>query len=411
MNIIGRELSFSDGLSELEPTAKRPKMDFLTSSSLWDDIKRRLDDLLAKQRLDMDELTVTVRIALVGARLSLKWKDADALFDEKNLQKINNKFVEHLSVESGDQSEATVKVLCEYLTGCIPLTYCAIDKSTGMDWVAFAALPWLSISCDLDPKWLHVHHNLKELLLRHQGRFANAFVKFPISYFKSWVVDIGCQILALDFFDASQLMIESLSWISRHGKVYREPLINYITKILASGSSELIGELTRNGSAIICSLSGRTNVVNSADEGLSLRCNHFLGEGSCALKLSTVSEDVALFFLEFVFDENEHSVLHRTQLFRSILCHSAHTESLRSAMLKQLRAVTHKSIAHNKVILQRTVLKCFHILIQVCTLFPGQFCTDFPSKNCNIVTFLTFITKKLIETNFFFSNYDLQNQI
>ena len=91
MNIIGRELSFSDGLSELEPTAKRPKMDFLTSSSLWDDIKRRLDDLLAKQRLDMDELTVTVRIALVGARLSLKWKDADALFDEKNLQEINNK--------------------------------------------------------------------------------------------------------------------------------------------------------------------------------------------------------------------------------------------------------------------------------------------------------------------------------
>ena len=366
MNLVGRELSLSDGPPDIEPTAKRPKMDFLTSSSIWDQIKRYLDTLLSNESLSVEDIRVVIRIAVVGARLSLKWKDSGTVFEERNYQKINVKLAEHLLLGINDGSEEIVQILCEYLDGCIPLTYSGIEKMIGIDWLAFSALPWLSMgSCDLDPKWLRIHHILKHSLLKHQSRFAKAFVRFPSSYFKPWVAEISCQILGLDFVEVgAEFMIQSLSWISRHGKIFRDPLINYITKILASGSSELISELTRNGSDIICSLSGKTNVVNNPEDGLSLRCNHHL-EGTCALKLSTVSEDISIFFLELVFDENDHSVSHRTQLFRSILCHSAHTENLRLAMLKQLRSITQKSIAHNKVILQRTVLKCFRILIQV----------------------------------------------
>ena len=183
MSLVGRELSFSDGPSDIEPSAKRPKMDFLTSSSLWDQIKRHLDILLSKESLSFDDIKVVIRIAVVGARLSLKWKDTGTVFEERNFHKINTKLSDYLLVKTGDDSEETVRILCEYLDGCIPLTYSGIEKMVGTDWLAFSALPWLStVSCDLDPKWLQIHHDLKHTLLRYQSRFANVFVKYNASF-------------------------------------------------------------------------------------------------------------------------------------------------------------------------------------------------------------------------------------
>lgn len=297
--------------------------------------------------------------------MNLKLRETHFVFDESNFHKINLKLSRILLLKVHDDPDKVVKILCDYVDGCVPLTYAGADKNIGMDWFAFSMLSWLSmVSSDLDPKWLQIHRNWNDVLLKHQSDFANGFVKFPSGYFKPWAVEIGCRILSLDLLQVeAEFMIKSLLWIVRHGKVYRESLMKYLTQILASGSCEWITELTRNGCSIICSLSGKTSVVNHPEEGLSLRCNHQLEE-SPALKLNTVSEDVVIFLLEFVFDENDHSVVHRTELFRSILCHSAHTDSLRSSVLKQLRNVAEKSIASNNVILQRVVLKCFRIVVQ-----------------------------------------------
>ena len=66
-------------------------------------------------------------------------------------------------------------------------------------------------------------------------------------------------------------------------------------------------------------------MVNPPEEGLVLRCvGHGLaGEASAASApaatktlTSAVSEDVGLFLLEFVFDENEHAVAWRVDLLQ-----------------------------------------------------------------------------------------------
>jgi hypothetical protein len=57
------------------------------------------------------------------------------------------------------------------------------------------------------------------------------------------------------------------------------------------------------------------NVVNNLEDGLSSRCTHNLENLATSLKVSIVPEDMALFFLEFVFDENDISLLHRVDLF------------------------------------------------------------------------------------------------
>jgi hypothetical protein len=84
---------------------------------------------------------------------------------------------------------------------------------------------------------------------------------------------------------------------------------------LASGSREDIRVLTKNGADLVCALSSKMNVVNNLEDGLSSRCTHNLENLATSLKVSIVPEDMALFFLEFVFDENDISLLHRVDLF------------------------------------------------------------------------------------------------
>lgn len=354
-----------------EPSAKRLKMDFLPSSpsaSLWDQLKHRwLDMLQGHSSFDLARATALVRIAIVGAKLKLKWREMNSVLDDADLLLLNGKLREIL-LQDGTKSnpDGWMLILCEYLENCIPLTYSNVDKNVTADWLAFSALPWLSAvsqSCDLDPRWLRLGQKFGPSLLKYQSSFARCFVKFPATFFKTWAIDVGLRILDMEFLQAdAEAMIPSLPWIVRHGKTFREPLIQCLTNILASGASENITELTRNGALLVCALSGKMTAVNSPDEGLCLRCAHSAENPSSAVKVSTVSEDTALFFLQFVFDENEHSVLHRMDLFRSVLHHSAPSDNLRSSIVRKLNKMTEN--LQNRPVLQRAMLKCTTVLVQ-----------------------------------------------
>ena len=73
---------------------------------------------------------------------------------------------------------------------------------------------------------------------------------------------------------------------------------------------------------------------------------------------------MALFFLEFVFDENDISLLHRVDLFRSVLYHSARTDALRLSIIKKLHKVAQISVDKNLPSLQRAIIKCTAVLVQ-----------------------------------------------
>lgn len=269
---------------------------------------------------------------------------------------------------SEEDLNQSVVLVCEYLTNCIPLTYVGIDKNVAVDWFILSTLPWLSAvseCCDVDAKWIQVSRKHGSCFATHQSNFASCFGKFPVTFFKPWAIDIGLKILHMEFLQTdAEALIPSLSWIVRHSKSFREPLTRCLTTILASGSREEIKQLTKHGADLVCAVSGKLSVFNHPEEGLKLRCSHALDSASVSLKVSPVPEDMVLFFLEFVFDENDHSVLHRVELFRSMLHHSARTESLRMAITKKIHKVTQISIEKNYAFLQRTILKCTTILIQ-----------------------------------------------
>lgn len=360
-----------------EPCAKRLKMDLLPSSNpstLWEQLKYRwiqmLDCKVTKQSVTLSDVTVMIRIAVIGIKLKIKWREMNSILDEANFQTLNGKICDMLlSSEISDEDVGNwMTIICEYLASCIPLTYVGIDKNVTVEWFALSALPWLSEvseTCDLDIKWIQASRKFKSSLKKYQSNFANCFVKFPVASFKPWAVEIGLKILDMEFLQAdAEALIPSLPWIIRHSKTFRDPLTQCLTTILASGSKEEIGELTKNGADLVCALSGKINVVNHPEDGLSLRCTHNFDNLGATLKVSIVPEDTALFFLEFVFDENDHSVLHRVELFRSVLYHSARTEALRISVTKKLHKVAQVSIERNLASLQRAILKCTTILVQ-----------------------------------------------
>lgn len=360
-----------------EPSAKRPKFDFLpmsTSSTLWDQLKTRwlqmLDHKVAHHQMGLTEVTILIRIAVTGAKLKLKWREMSCVLDDANFIVLNERICEILlnnEINNVDV-DSWIVIISEYLSSCIPLSYAGIDKSVALEWFALSALPWLSAvseSCDLDNKWIQVSRKFKSSLLKRQSSFASCFVKFPVAFFKPWAIDIGMKILDMEFLQAdAEALIPSLPWIVRHSKAFRESISQCLTTILASGSREEIRELTKNGADLVCALSGKINVVNHPEGGLSLRCTHNLENLASSLKVSIVPDEMLLFFLEFVFDENDHSVLHRVELFLSVLYHSGRTEALRSAVIKKLHKVAQISIDKNFPSLQRAILKCTTILVQ-----------------------------------------------
>ena len=322
------------------------------------------------QRLELRELTVLIRIAITGVKLKLKFREMNSALEEVNFIALNTKMCDILLENeiSDEDMEKWIALICEYLTSCIPLAHVGVDKNVILEWFAFSALPWLaavSESCDLDTKWIQLSRKFKTVLKKFQSHFARCFVRFPASFFKPWAVEIGQKILDLEFLQAdAEALIPSLPWVVRHSKGFRESLTRCLTTILASGSKEEIEQLTKNGADLVCAISGKMNVVNHPDDGLSLRCTHNLENLTAALKVSIVPEDMALFFLEFVFDENDHSVLHRVELFRSVLYHSGRTEALRLSVTKKLHKVTQTSIDKSLPLLQRAILKCVTILVQ-----------------------------------------------
>lgn len=342
-----------------------------TPSSLWEQLKQRWLDMLNQRRTrpsgELDQATVLVRTAIVGMKLKLKWRDLSSILDDTDLILLNAKLGElFLHGRTDADSDGWMSIICEYLNSAIPLTYAGIDKNVTTELLAFSALPWLAAvaeSCDLDSKWLDISRKFAPSLRKWQSSFANCFVKFPAAFFKTWAIDVGLRILDMEFLQAdAEALIPSLPWIVRHGKTFREPLIQCLTNILAAGSTENITELTRSGADLVCALSGKMNVVTNPDEGLSLRCIHGAENPSSTMKVSTISEDTALFFLEFVFDESDHSVLHRMNLFRSVLHHSSPTENLRASIIRKLNKIT--QTPQNKPTLQRAMLKCTTVLVQ-----------------------------------------------
>ena len=359
------------------PSAKRLKVDFLqpsTASCLWEQLKNRwnqiLDQQTASQPIDMSDVTALIRIAISGVKLKLKWREMNSVLDEADFEKLNGKICQILLTnEINDQDmDSWMDIICEYLASVIPLTYAGIDKNVSIAWFALSSLPWLSAvseSCDLDAKWIQTSRKFKSSLLKRQSSFASCFVKFPVAFFKPWSVDIGLKILDIEFLQAdAEALIPSLPWIVRHSKSFRESITQCLTTILASGSREEIRELTRNGADLVCALSGKMNVVNNPEDGLSLRCIHNFDNLATSLKVSIVPEDMALFFLEFVFDENDISLLHRVDLFRSVLYHSARTDALRLSIIKKLHKVAQISVDKNLPSLQRAIIKCTAVLVQ-----------------------------------------------
>ena len=360
-----------------EPSAKKPKIDFLpssNSSTLWEELKNHwlqmLERNVANQQFELANVTVLIRIAVTGVKLKLKWREMNCGLDDANFIILNEKICETLlnNEFNSEDIEKWMILLCEYLSSCVPLTYAGIDKNVAVEWFALSALPWLSSvseTCDLDDKWIRASRKFKSSFLKRQSSFASCFVKFPVAFFKPWAVDIGLKILDMEFLQAdAEALIPSLPWIVRHSKSFREPLSQCLTTILASGSREDITELTKYGAELVCALSGKISVVNNSEDGPILRCTHNLDNLTTSLKVNNVPDDMVLFFLEFVFDENDNSVLHRVELLRSVLYHSARTEVLRTAVLKKLHKVAQISIDKNYPSLQRAILKCTTILVE-----------------------------------------------
>ncbi|XP_032793021.2 serine/threonine-protein kinase ATR [Daphnia magna] len=376
--ILQSEMAPGDSPIEIsEPLAKRLKIDFLptlTSVTLWEQLKSRwtliLDQQVTDQPVEMADITALVRIAISGVKLKLKWREMNSVMDDADFENLNGKICQILLTGeiNSENMDNVIAIICEYLTSCIPLTYAGIDKNIALAWFALSALPWLSSvseSCDLEVKWIQVSRKFRPSFLKHQSSFASCFVKFPVGFFKPWAVEIGLKIFDIEFLQADAgTLIPSLPWIVRHSKSFREAISQCLTTILASGSKEEIRELTKTGTDLVCALSGKTNVVNNPEDGLSLRCTHNLENLATSLKISIVPENMALFFLEFVFDENDHSVLHRVELFRSVLYHSARTEALRVSVTKKLHKAAQMSVEKNFAYLQSTVLKCTTILVQ-----------------------------------------------
>ena len=369
-------------MEAVEPHAKKPKMDFFAISSepsgLWDQLKnhwlRMLNGQGSYKLTSIKDATILVRIAIVGVKLKLKWREVGTVLDECDLLTLNNILCEMLisgNVSTEDANE-WITLVCDYLDSCITLTYCNIEKNVIADWLAFSALPWLTAdicqSSDLDPKWYQISREYQPSLLRHKSDFAKFFVKFPSTFFKTWTNDIGLQILDMEFLQAdAEALIPSLPWIVRHGKIFREPLMQCLTNILASGSNENIAEVIRNGANLVCALAGKMNVVTHPEDGLGLRCAHNTEESpnATALKVGNISEDITCLFLQFVFDENDHSLVYRIDLLRAILRHcTSLSESIRSAITKPLHRLSRVSIERNRPALQRAVLKCTTILVE-----------------------------------------------
>ena len=367
----------------IEPNPKKPKMDFLSSSSessgLWDQLKthwlRMLNGQSSHKPTSIKDATVLVRIAIVGVKLKLKWREVGSVLDESDLLMLNTTLCEMLSSGNFNVEETNewMELICEYLENCITLTYCSIEKSVANDWLAFSALPWLTAdicqSSDLEPKWRRISQKFETSLVKYQSKFANCFVKFPSAFFKTWTNDISICILDMEFLQVdAEALIPSLPWIVRHGgKTFREPLMQCLTNILASGSNENIAEVTRNGANLVCALAGKMNVITNPEDGLCLRCAHTTEESpnAAALKVGNISEDITFLFLQFVFDENDHSLVYRIDLLRSILRHCTPlTDGIRSAVTKPLHRLSRISIERNRPALQRSVLKCTTILVE-----------------------------------------------
>lgn len=317
--------------------------------------------------LALQDVTILIRTAIIGTKLKLKWRETTSIIEDSEFLALNNKLAESLSaMESVD--DQWILILCEYLSSSVQIAYLGIERNVAMDWMAISSLPWLhtvSDSSDFNQSWVQISRKFSQFLQNHRSTFASCFVKFPNSFFKSWAIDIGIRILNVEFMQSDiEHMIPSLPWIVRHGKTFREPLIKCMATIIGSASQTEIGELIRYGADIVCALSGRMNVLNQTDDGLILRCNHSQENMTSTMKVGTIPEDTALFFLDLVFDESDFSGFYRIELLRSILHHSSLTDALRSAIVKKLHKVSQIALDRNLPAIQRTILKSTTVLVQ-----------------------------------------------
>lgn len=287
--------------------------------------------------------------------------------EDSEFRALNNKLAE-LLLATEIVDEEWMLILFEYLSSGVQVAYVGIERNVAMDWMAISSLPWLhtvSEPSDFNQNWMQISRKFSQCLPKHRNKFASCFVKFPNSFFKSWATDIGLRILDVEFMqsDAEQL-IPSLPWIVRHGKAFREPIIKCMTTIMGSASANEIGELIRYSADIVCALSGKMNVLNQTDDGLILRCNHSQENATSTMKVGTIPEDTALFFLDLVFDESDLSGYYRIELFRAVLHHSSLTDSLRCAIIKKLHKVSQTALDRNLPSVQRTILKSTTVLVQ-----------------------------------------------
>ena len=382
MTVIRSELTFNEipSVEAFEqPSAKRIKLEFVPQT-LWEQLKTHWNAKSGKTS-NLNDLAALFRIAVVGMKIKLRCRESSQTLDERDIHLFNSRITDLLATCA---STEFFELICEYLDSCIPLTYVGFDRAIGQEWMILSALPWLpSVSTDLDPKWSVIARDLAPVIGDRWGKFADCFVKFPTAFYKQWAIDIGAEILKTESCNPDSI-IPLVPWIVRHGKVFRDLLSDLMTRILASGSPSMAAELTRYGSDIVCALSGRANVVNPPDEGLNLRCIHNADLQPMKL-VSQFPEDIGLFLLEFVFDENDHPVRWRIELLHCIMCHvHPHTESLKSTVRKKLRNLTSRSITENRPILQRTVLKACIVLV--------HFWTDVIIADCLHVLFQLILT-------------------
>ncbi|EFX65964.1 hypothetical protein DAPPUDRAFT_332676 [Daphnia pulex] len=82
------------------PSAKKLKIDYLppsTSYTLWEQMKNGwkqiLDQQTTSQSIEMTDAIALVRIAIVGVKLKLKWREMNSVLDEADFEKLKRKTV------------------------------------------------------------------------------------------------------------------------------------------------------------------------------------------------------------------------------------------------------------------------------------------------------------------------------